>query len=66
MKLMMIGDMIFKLPARLKGYGIYYKMVMEIICVQVGGTTISYFLPHIRLAVSKPILCASSGVTSPV
>ena len=29
-------------------------------------TTISYSLPHICLAVSKPILCASSGVTSPV
>lgn len=33
----MVGDMVFELPAGLKGYGVYNKMVMEIICVQVSG-----------------------------
>ena len=27
---MVVGDMVFKFPARLKGYGIYNKMIMDI------------------------------------
>ena len=32
-----VGDMVFKFPARLKGDGIYNKMIMDIICVKVCG-----------------------------
>ena len=34
-ELVMVGDMVFKLPAGLKGYGINNKMVMDIICIKV-------------------------------
>lgn len=37
----MVGDMVFKLPARLKGYGVYNKMVMDIICIKMCGNNIS-------------------------
>lgn len=33
----MVGDVVFKLPAGLKRYRIYYKMVVKIIGVEVGG-----------------------------
>ena len=43
----MVGDMVFKLYAGLKGYGIYNKMIMEIIGVEVGGNYNFIFLaPH--------------------
>ena len=29
--------MVFKLPARLKGYGVYDKMIMDIVCIKVCG-----------------------------
>ena len=34
---MVVGDMVFKFPARLKGYGIYNKMIMDIVCIKVCG-----------------------------
>ena len=58
--------MVFKLPAGLKGYEVTYNRLSEIIGIEVGFGNNTIFMPHIRLAVSKPILCASSGVTSPV
>lgn len=43
----MVGDMVFKLSAGLKGYGIYNKMIMEIIGVEMGGNYNFIFLaPH--------------------
>ena len=31
----MVGDMVFKLPACLKRYRVYNKMVMDIVCIKV-------------------------------
>ena len=43
----MVGDMVFELFAGLKGYGVYHKMVMEIIGIEVGGNNNFIFLaPH--------------------
>ena len=34
---MVVGDMVFKFPARLKGYRVYDKMIMDIVCIKVCG-----------------------------
>lgn len=58
MKPVVIRDMIFKLPAGLKGYGVYNKMVMEIICVQVSGNNNFLFLaPHTPWGFQTDFVC---------
>ena len=43
----MVGDMVFKLPARSERYRIYHNMIVNIIRVQVGGNDYLIILaPH--------------------
>ena len=46
-QLVMVGNMVFKLPPGTKRYRIYHNMIVKIICVQVGGNDYLIILaPH--------------------
>ena len=63
---MMVGDMIFKFPACLKGYGIHNKMVMEVICIEVGSNNNFVLIaPHTLYGFQSDFVCFF-GCYSPV
>ena len=54
----MVGNMVFKLSAGLKGYGINNKMVMDIICIKVcGNNNFVIPVPHTPCGFYPDFMC---------
>ena len=54
----MVGNMVFKLSAGLKGYGINNKMIMDIVCIKVSGNNNFVTLaPHTPCGFHTDFVC---------
>ena len=54
----MVGNMIFKFPAGFKGYGVDHKMIVEIICIEVGSNDCFIIrTPHTPCDFQSDLVC---------